>query len=177
MAMKKLTGREQQIFIVAAVLLLVYAGYGVVYRSAKEKFSALDEQIEAKNFRLEKNQRILNKQKNIERVYQQLIQDNRQTRPDEQEMTGILAEIEAVANEIALPISDMKPQKVRKEDFYNKFSVNLTMEGDLTPILHIVYLLENKPHLFDIDEIRLEKSSAGSGKMKCLLTMSRILVP
>ena len=41
----------------------------------------------------------------------------------------------------------------------------------------IIYLLENEPHRFDIDDMRFDKGRARTAQLKCRLTLSRILVP
>jgi len=177
MAMRTLTKRENQILSACVVLLAVYVGYNFVYKSFQEKFDTFEERVEAQKLRLIKNQKLLSKQEILDAQYEQLAQRLRQERSDEQEMTLILSEIESVANQIGMRVTDMKPQRVRKVDFYNQFTINLTTDGQLPAILNFIYLLETKPHHFDILEMRLERSSSGSNQLRSLLTLSRILVP
>lgn len=177
MAMRTLTKRENQILMACVVLLAVYVGYNFVYKYFLEKFNSLEEKIEAQKLHLIKNQKLLSKQKAWEIQYEQLTQALRQQRSDEQEMAMILSEIEAVVNQIGLRVTDMKPQRVRKEDFYNLFTINLTTDGSLPAILNFIYLLETRPHNFDILEMRLERGSPGSTELRGLLTLSRISIP
>jgi len=177
MAIRTLTKRENQILILCAAVLTIYIGYNFVYKSFQERFNSFEERIEAQKIRLTKNQKMLSRQKVLDAQYEQLSQGLRQSRSDEQEMTLILSEIESVANQIGMRVTDMKPQKVRRVDFYNQFTINLTTDSELSAILNFIYLLETRPHNFDILEMRLERSSSGSSQLRCFLTPSRFLVP
>ena len=92
-------------------------------------------------------------------------------------MSAILAEIESVAREIDLHITDLKPQKVRKGEFLNNFSVSLSANGRLEEITHFLYILQSSPHLFNIEELAIEKSSAQTQILQTRISLSRILIP
>ena len=112
----------------------------------------------------------------IEEEYQKYAQLLKQKRSNEQERASILSEIESVAARIDLRIADRKPKKVREIDFYNNFSVSLTIEGELGNIIHFLYLLQSDPHQFNVDEVRFEKKSRRRSDIKCYLVLSRNLI-
>ncbi len=175
--MRSLTKRESLIFTLCLILTGSYGGYFLVYKPLLENLSGMDTRIAISEKKLINNLKIVNKGKSIEGVYEKLVTPFRQKTSDEQAMTSILSEIESVANQTSLRISDMQPKKVKRIDFYNHFSVTLTVEGDMQPVIKFLYTLQNSPHLFKVDEIYLEKSSIKAREVRCRLIVSKPLIP
>ncbi|HOW35219.1 MAG TPA: type 4a pilus biogenesis protein PilO [Candidatus Omnitrophota bacterium] len=174
---RRLSKRETRIFIVCLFVIFVFVSYRFIFKPLKEDLAALEEKIEAKETQLKKILKINKRKDSVSKAYEQQIFSLRQKLSDEQEMASILSEIQSVANEIKLGVADMKPKKVKRVDFYNNFSVSLTMDGELVSIVHFLYILQNSPHFFSIDEVYFEKSSIRTAQIKCRLTLSKILIP
>lgn len=174
---RRLSRRETRIFIVCLFVILVFIGHRFIFKPLKEDLAVLEQKIETSEDQLKRVLKINKKKDSVSKLYEQQIFSLRQKLSDEQEMASILSEIQSVANEIKLGVADMKPKKVKKVDFYNNFSVSLTMDGELVSIVHFLYILQNSPHFFSIDEVYFEKSSMHTALIKCRLTLSKILVP
>jgi Tfp pilus assembly protein PilO len=141
------------------------------------KSEILELEIAKNKRRLQKNYRIIRKGKRFQKQYGDTLTRFKQKQSDEEIMSGILSEIESTARTLDMRISDMKPQRVKKQEYYNIFSVNLAINGQLDEILHFLYLLQNPPHLFNIDELRIEKSSPRAKSLHSRMVFSRILIP
>ncbi len=175
---KRLTKREQVIFIVCLLLVLVYVGYRAVAKPLEEKLFFLDDEIEAQQKKLKKNLGVINKAKGLSQQYSKYLEGMKQSGTNEQVMTSLLAEIQEIAAQLGLKISDLKPKRVKKEEYYNYFSVSLTLDGDLKEILQFVYILQKEPHLFHVNEFNFEKGAQrNSQEIKTRLILSRILIP
>lgn len=171
------TQREKRITILAATVVFVYVFYLVVYIPIKKKGGALDHKIEQAKIQLNKELKVINRSKIFDKNYRDVLEEFRQKGSDEQIMSGILSEVENVAGIARVRISEKKPKKTKKIDFYNNFSVSLSLEGTLTDILHFLYILQNSPHLFNVDELNLTLSSSQGALLRCRLDLSRNLIP
>lgn len=172
-----LSKREKNILISIAALLFLYFVYSFVFSPLLERISALNKEIEARELKLTKNQKILSKEKFVSsdiKIYEKYLKQNSS---DEQEMASILSEIEAVAHQLNIRINDMKPHKVKKIDFYNSFSVDIETEAALQEIAKFIYTLQTPPHLLKADKVRLEKQVSTSPTLKGHLLVTKILIP
>jgi len=175
---KRLTKREQKIFIVTLVLILGYIGNNLLVKPLKEKILSLDQAIVAEEIRLKKNQRIIGQAKALSEDYNAYLNNFKQSKTNEQVMSSILSEIEEVAGELELRISDLKPKRVKRGEYYNRFSVSLTIDSDFVDIIHFLYILQKQPHLFDVEEVRFDKGSRRrSSTMKTQLVLGKMLIP
>ena len=71
----------------------------------------------------------------------------------------------------------MKPQGAQKENFYNKFSVGLTMDGSLKEILQFIHSLQGPSHHLTVSELHFEKAVQTPNVLVAKLVLSRILIP
>ena len=176
MTTRRLSRKEKGIFIACLLLIFIYAGYHFIFKPLQENTATVENQIELKEKRLRNNLRIVRKERIVDEEYDQYSSYLKQKASEEQEMAAILSQIESVANEVNIRIADMKPKKVKRVDFYNNFSVTLTIEGELKTIIRFLYTLQNIPHLFKIDEIYLERSSIRTTEIRCRLILSKPLI-
>ena len=91
-------------------------------------------------------------------------------------MSLLLSQIESTAGRIPLTVLEIKPQKVRDEDFYNVFSINLTIEEEFIKVYRFLYDIQNAPLLFNVEELRLEKDPLKETFMKCTLILTKRLI-
>ena len=174
---RPLSVRGIRIFVFCLILLMGYLGYYFVLQPTREKIIDLENKIIVSEKRLRKNLGLSKQKAQIDANYGQYASLLKQNVSDDQQEALINAEIAAVANQVQLRISDIKPKKVRPVDFYNNFSVSLSLDGELKTILHFLYLLQNAPHLFAIDEVYIEKGTLRSAQVKCRLSLSKALIP
>ncbi len=169
--------RERNIFIIIGVLLFSYAVYSFIFAPLADKLSSLNSDIESRELKLRKNQKILSREGSVSADYKKHEQYLRQNASDEQEMASILSEIEAVAHQVNIRINDMKPHKVKRIDFYNSFAVEIESEAGLQGIVKFLYTLQNPPHLLKAERVRLEKQVIGSDSLKGHFLVTKILIP
>ena len=149
-----------------------------LYASLIENSAAtFEDKAKVTEKRLRNNQRIVAREKAVNDEYDKYLPYFKQDSSDEQEMATILAQIEFVANSLSMRVADMKPNRVKRTDFYNNFSVTLTIEGELPAILHFLYTLQNPPNLFATNEIYFERSAIRTSSIKCRLIISKVLIP
>ncbi len=177
MPVRHLSSREKRILIVCIAFVFIYINYNFVFKPLEERLNRLDQDIEIGEKRFKKNLGVISQEQIINQEYEKYSMPFKQKASDEKEMASILSEIESAANEINMRVADMKPKKVKRMGIFNNFLVSLTIDGELETITHFLYILQNAPHLFDVDEVRLEKSSIRTTQIKCYLVLSKALIP
>ena len=177
MAQRKLSTRESMILMVCLLLAAGYIGYNFVFQPMEEELTILDSKIRIAEKRLRDSRRTILKAPGITAEYENFENAFKQKESDSQVMAGILSEIESAASDMDLRLTDMKPQKVKELEFFNRFSVGLAVEGEFETIMRFLYSLQRDTLRFSIDELRLEKRSLRSSLIRCQLTLSRYLIP
>ncbi|MDD3374459.1 MAG: type 4a pilus biogenesis protein PilO [Candidatus Omnitrophica bacterium] len=176
MIVKRLSKRESQIFILCILVFLIYIGFQFVYKPIKSQEDLFEKKISVIKKKIKKNLNILKEEGVVKIAYDQYLEAFAQKLSDQQEMSRISSEIEAVAKEADIKIIDMKPQRIREESFFKNFSLTVQTEGTMNLIMKFLYFLEQKPHHFQIEEVRLEKRSIRSQDIRCEIVASRILL-
>ncbi len=176
MALKRMTKRELIIFIICLIVIFIFIGVNFIVKPLLEQYEKFSNEITRRKELLAEYHQKLRQGKSIGDIYKKFSQPLLQKLSDEAEMAAILSEIESVANEIDLRVSDMKPKRVKRTEFFNTFLVSLSLEGDLASITRFLYVLQNNPHLFEVDEVQLQKRSLRTSRIKCQLVLSRSLI-
>lgn len=178
MMARPLTPREKRILAVCVAMIVVYGAYNGLFKPSRAMDGSLDQTIALEQRKLIKNTRVLRRAASLQDRYDFYQERFKQSKTNEQVMSGIVAEVEGVATGIQLQISNINPQKVKKEEFYNRFPVSLTIEGPFKDIMRFLHLLQGEPHLFDVDEARIEKGAGHQATVvRTQLVLSKIFIP
>lgn len=176
--MRALTKRERSISVICILLVVSYIGFNGIYKPLSERLEFLDQKAVVLQEQLKKNEGIIQSAKAVEKDYTETIGRFKQTKSNEQEMSAILSEIEQVARQLGLQIADLKPQRVKTDANFNRFSVSLTISSELDNIIQFLYELQREPHFFNVEEVRFDKGAQrGVEALKTSLILSRFLIP
>ena len=175
---RRLSKREQKIFVLCLLTALIYVGYAKAIKPLQARIDLMDAKITKQNKKIQQNLKTIKKAAALEPTYDQYIKKFKQSGSNEQVMSSILSEIEQVARELDLRISDLKPKRVQSAETHNRFSVSLTIDSEFVDIIHFLYLIQTQPHLFDVDEVQFDKgASRRSTAVKTQLVLGKNLVP
>jgi Tfp pilus assembly protein PilO len=175
MVFRPFSSREKSIFIVCLTVVGFYLLYHFGYQQIKEDIVAQQGLIVKSQKDLRKYNQTLRGEEVIRQKLKHYEDLFKQQSSDEGEMTRILSDIEAIAQKGSIKIVNMQPGRIKKQDFYNYFSVNVQAQSSLKNIVAFLYDLEAPPHLFHIDEMRIEKHSLQAEDLKCQFVISRFL--
>ena len=174
---KRLTKREQKIFIVCVAVVAIYGGYHGVLKPVVHSAEAIEKRVEAKEREKIKDLKVIQRGKAIEGEYQAYFERFGQTRTNEQVKSAMVADIEEVARSLQLQISDLKPKREKKGEFYNRFSISLTIDSSLNEITQFFHAIQSAPHYFDVDEVSFDKASRRpSSQIKTNLVLSKVFL-
>lgn len=176
--MKHLTGREQNIFVVAVLSLSIFSGYRLVIIPLRQKVESIDRQMVEDMRQIRKTQASLDDYQGMDQKYEALTKDFRQDGSNEQVMARISREIEKVSGEFELQISELKPQRVRSNEYYNSFSVSLRLSSPLPEIVKFLDRLQASPYGYAVQDLRLDKSNRrGSKDITTTVILEKVFVP
>ena len=176
--MRRLTQREQSIFILCLIMVFLYAGYAFLLSPFKEKSATIDQDIVTKQKKLFDDLKTIRKSKAVAGEYSGYFNKFKQLKPNEEVMSSMVSEIESVANDLKLHISDLQPKRVKKTDYFNQFSVSLTIDSSFVDIIHFLHILQNEPHLFDVEEVNFEKGPQRKAEnVRTSLILTKVAIP
>ena len=177
MAIRRFTIREQKIVLIFLLAIIGNGSYYGLIRPLNEKIASLDTEIAKKKKKLKNNLGVIKKSQGVDKEYATLIEQFQQTKSNEQVMSAIIAEIEGVAGELQLQISDLKPKRVKREDTNNRFSVSLDIDSQFVDIIQFLHKLQSQPHYFAVEEAHFDNSFRGKNtSMKIQLVLSKVLI-
>lgn len=175
--MRQLSKREKGIFVICVLMVLAYFLYQGAFIPLKEKKDDLRVQIQSQKRKIQKNMQIISRGDRFESEYKRILEDYKQGQSNEESMSLILSQVELVASTLDLQISDMKPNRVKKDDFFNIFSVSLTISGDMKEISEFLYKLQTEPYLYDVEDLHFEKTTQRKNKdLRSRLVLSKFYV-
>ena len=178
MIARKLNSREQKILIVCMALIVIFVSYQLLIKPFKNGISSAQEKKITLQKQLRKHLEVIEEARQIEKKYEFYKSNYKQGKTDEQLMSSLLSEIEGVAGELGLNISDLKPKRVRNEELFNRFSISLAMDSEFKDVMHFLYLLQGPAHQFIIEELRFDKGmQRNQNSVKSYLVLGKIFIP
>lgn len=176
--MKSLSAREQGILVVTLLLVAVFIGYQLVITPLRQQITGIEQRIAGEVRTIRKNRAALAELRGLDSHYEALIQEYAQQGSNEQVMARMLREIEKVAGDLKLQISELKPQRVRSAEHFNSFSVSLRMDSTLAAIIAFLDVLQAEPYGYAVQDIRLDKSpKRGSNEITTAVVLEKIFAP
>ncbi|HRZ40043.1 MAG TPA: hypothetical protein P5246_03445 [Candidatus Omnitrophota bacterium] len=164
--------RERMALYVFVAAACVYVAVEVIYKSFRVRADGVDARVVAAEKKLRKANETMQMQK-IAMKHSGDLGDVFLKRPPAEEMSSVLAELEAIASQGRVQISDMKPQPVRVQGREHIFSVRLALRHDLKTVLEFIAALQGGPSFFNVDEFSFERADAAGEGLLCIVVVSR----
>ena len=173
---KHLSKREKTIFGLCVTIVCAYAGYAGFIKPREANITSVNNKLRTYQERINKSLSIIQKSRHMDQQYALYLNQFRQTKTDEAIMASTLSEIEKVAGEFNLIIADLKPNKVKHEDYFNQFSVTLQINSEFIEILPFLHTLQSRPYYFNLTEAVFSRVSHKSLKgIKTQLILNKLL--
>lgn len=93
---------------------------------------------------------------------------------DEEDVSNMLAEIEALARSAGVDLVDIKPLAPRQVDFYKEYSAEVTIEGGMEHIVTFLHQLNGSPQLLRAVKLRLGVKQKDSPGLKATLLVTNV---
>ena len=172
-----LTKREQRILFICIIMVFIYGAYHWILRPLHDYRLELGTKIDSAQKRIYKNLRIIRKSEMMKDQHGKYLANFKQTVSDEQVMSTLIAEVEGIAGQLSLGITDLKPQKVKHVGPLNYFSVSLGFNSDSKALIQFLHTLQDQTHLFYVKEVNIDKTIMKKENiLKAHLILSKIFI-
>ncbi|MBN1869064.1 MAG: type II secretion system protein M [Candidatus Omnitrophica bacterium] len=175
---RHLNKREKIIFGLTFAVVSLAVVYNGLILPLQEKKEWLDEKIAQQKERLIREREVIQRLKAVHAQYDAYLNHFGRNGTKEEITSSILSEIGGSARKQGLQVMDLKPGEVKGNGLDYQFSVSLTTNSDLRGIIRFLYLLQQKPHFFDVEELEFEKLSRTDESMiTTRLVLSKVFIP
>jgi Tfp pilus assembly protein PilO len=172
--MRTLNEREKKILFMSLTVMFIYLNIELLM-PLKDKEGQLHLDIQRTEKTLANNLNLIKNESDLKAEYQKLLTSFVKKDSDEKTTSMVLSEIESLASKLGMRMVIIKPEKVNQIDFYYRFYIELTTEGQFKDIMHFLYALQGEPHFFKVEKMQMEKNKAIS-KITCHVSLSRLFV-
>jgi Tfp pilus assembly protein PilO len=169
--------RERTVLFFAAAAVSLLLIDRVIVGPVVSKIESLTDQIDEKKVDVERDLRILSYRDRI--ISERARYDAFLTtiRPEQEEITALLKEVEGLASESGIYLVDMKPRKIEDLGPSKKFVISLTCEAQMTQVIDFMYNIENSETLLTIEQYDISPKAKGSSIAKCTLSIAKLIIP
>ncbi len=161
--MKRLSKRETIILIICVALLVFFGFWNWVIKPILEGGTTLEDRLRVTQSKLAKAQAVAADAKTIGKAATEGV-----------EMSEIISTLETAARQSGIHIANMQPQRSNVKDGVRFFSVELQVDGQWPALAQFLYLIQQKPNFYFVDEVTLEKFSDVLGSLRGRMVVSRL---
>ena len=173
----RLSKREKTVLTAAVIAVFAALFDRAVLTPIIEKMHQFDEEIKTMEFELNKNSKILQQRQRIERDEKKFAPFAIDARSEEEETAALLGEIENLASQSSVFLSDLKPSGTAAEGSAKKYLVNVTCEAPMDKLIGFFYRIERSESLMCISGFALRPKSRSSDVIQCELLVSKVVLP
>ena len=171
-----LSKRERNIFILtAAVIFTMLADYTVV-RPLRRSLASLDNKIKQTETMALHNLRSAAQKPELDKVYRKIQESIQDSRADDEEIrSSMLKDIESLAREHEIYLSEVKPQVSNETPRYKEFSVRMQMECPMEDLMRFLSGLMRTRKLYTVESFRITPHPEDVQKIKTNITVTRVV--
>jgi Tfp pilus assembly protein PilO len=176
MVLSRLSKREKAILYGTVLVVSLTAIDRLIINPIFSKMEALNKQIQEKDAGIKKDLRILAQKERIlaEKVkYASFLSSSAS---EEEEMTSILKEVEALAGKSSVYLVDMKPVGLKKSGSSEKYLINVNCEAQMEQLTEFIYNIESSNKLLSVEKCQINPKSKDSSVVKCSMSIAKIVV-
>jgi len=175
-AKRKILSKREKVFLGCALTAVIgLALQQIVALPLMDVAAAIDRKVLEAEKALAATSALAAETRALKNEHEQFAEGRLQDSSDGHVMSGMLAELENIAGSSGIKITDMKPDRVKNAEFYNRFSVNMVLYGSFHHIVEFVHTAQIAPHQFLVKDLTVSRRSSTESELKCTLELSRIL--
>jgi len=174
--LSRLSKREKFILYGAVLIVSLTALDRLIINPISSKIEALNKQIQEKDAGIKKDLCILAQKERILAEKAKYTSFLSSSASEEEEMTSILKEVEALAGKSSVYIVDMKPVGLKKSGSSEKYLINVNCEAQMEQLTEFIYNIESSDKLLSIEKYQISPKSKESSLAKCGMSIAKIVV-
>lgn len=169
----KLSLREKRILYGAVGLIGLILVERLVVHPIASKLAGLDRSIHDQKTAIRKSMHVLLQKEKIMRESKQYASYSLESKGPEEEMTGLLKEIEAIANHSSVTLLYVKPVSAKESGNAKKYYASLECEAPMEEAVRFFYNIESAARLLKIEKYTISPKSKDSSIARCTVTVSK----
>lgn len=172
----KLSKRERLILYATGLVLLLGAMDRIVYQPVLNLFEELDQEIGVQENQLRKNLRFLAIREAVQSRYAAIAGHAIASGGDEEEIGGLLNEIEVSARNSGLSLVNMKPKPVAATESGKLYPVEVEVETTMAQLIKFIYGLYRSRFILGVKKLQLTPQGGGSDRIKGYLLINKTAI-
>jgi len=174
---KNISRREKFLGAGTIGITLIALTYSFVMEPLAKRWNVLDREVRSKEILLAKSTRILRSKDIIEKVHSEYIRFfQKEKLTPEEESAVALSNIEKIARETNVRITNIKPLAVKGFKAYNKFTFRVTTESRIDELTKFIYNLQSSEQLLKVERMALMSKEREPDTIKGILHITKISV-
>ena len=140
----------------------------------REGSADINDQLRVVKAKLMKASQMVAQKTKVEARYRKLVGLIGVFDSEDAQMPTIISKIEAASRESNIHIANIQPLKTVTQKEARFLTVELEIDGQWQDIVQFLYLLQQKPNLYFINELNLEKYSGAVSSLRGRIVVSRM---
>ncbi len=171
-----LNKREKKLFYIVLVFLAIVFSNNFVVTPLKKEIGLVKQEKIKKEIEWKKNNQIIKQKKQIKEEFEKYMAFIKKKGSDEEDVASFLKEIESLAQKSKVSLINIKPQPVKKMEFYKKYTIEIKGEGHIEQFVKFIYYLQKSYQILKVEKIHLNVRNSFSTRVKGSLIITKILV-
>jgi Tfp pilus assembly protein PilO len=173
---QKLSKRERLILYASSVALLILFVDRLVLGPAVGKMAALETKIRDEEAAVRMSLHVLVQKARIQTESKEFMSYSVEAKDPEQEMTGLLKEIESMADSASVSLIYVKPANTSEASGTRKYLASLECESQMEQVAAFFHSIESSPKLLRIEKFDIQPKSKESSIARCSMTISKTVL-
>ncbi len=172
----KLSKRERMILYASVIIVVLGSMDRLVYQPIMNLFIEVDQEIISQENQLRKNMRFLAARETISNRYSAYAAYAVTTGSDEEEVAGLLNEVEGVARKSGLALLNMKPNPAFTTEFGKQYPVEVEVETQMKELIKFIHGLQSSKYILRVQKLRLVPKGKSKAEVKGYLLINRTVI-
>jgi len=174
---RKLSKRERNVAAVTAVIIGAAVFYNMIIEPVAGNWHRLDKELKVKMNSLKKDMAMLPSCKAIESDYAKFSVYTRAKKNEEEDVSDMLAAIEALSRQDSCLIVNIKPSGVKKSGACKEIMVDLNVEASLAQLSKFLYDIETQKNMvLKVHRFTINSTQDPQNSLKGSFLISRIVI-
>ena len=169
--MPSLLRREKKVLTVTTSVVVLALLYHFLLDPFVREWRGLATEIRAAEAHLQKTRLLLKKKSEIEEAFRKYTGVAQEGAPA---MTGILQEVEGLAQKARLQVLDMRPLPEKRKGFFQEQGLEVSAEGSAPQFAQFVYSLLESPNSLKIEKLELTSKVGQNQLLRALIVVTTL---
>ncbi len=172
----KLSPKEKSVLYIAAFFIVAAAADRLVIAPVAGKLASLDKEIADMEAAVKRDLRMLAQKDRIALESTKYKSFLAREGSEEEEFSGLMKEVETLANKAGVSLLEMKPGQVKQADSAKQYQVVISTEAEFRKLVEFLYGVETSKQLLKVEKYQISPKSKEEATVKASLTISKIIV-